>query len=48
MALNTGPATAGFHYGLDEEVTPQLEVRALVQVRVVALLGTCEPVRDRS
>jgi hypothetical protein len=32
-ALNTGLAKVGFHYGVEEEVTPQSGVRAQRQVR---------------
>ena len=51
MTLNTGLAKVGFHYGIEEEVTPQSEVRELWQVRDVLKWGfetdtirpTCEP-----
>ena len=35
MTLNTGLATVGFHYGVEEEVTPQFGVREPWQVQVV-------------
>ena len=33
MTLNTGLAKVGFHYGVEEEVTPQIGVREPWQVR---------------
>jgi hypothetical protein len=33
MTLNTGLAKVGFHYGVEEEVTPQFWVLELWQVR---------------
>jgi putative lipase involved disintegration of autophagic bodies len=39
MTLNTGLANVGFHYGVDEEVTPQSEVREPWQVRDVLKWG---------
>ncbi|MBF8298773.1 MAG: hypothetical protein HW395_1430 [candidate division NC10 bacterium] len=33
VTLNTGLAKVGFHYGVEEEVTPQFRVRKLWQVR---------------
>ena len=33
MTLNTGLANVGFHYGVEEEVTPQFWVLELWQVR---------------
>jgi hypothetical protein len=35
MTLNTGLAKVGFHYGVEEEVTPQFGVREPWQVRDV-------------
>ena len=48
MILNTGLARVGFHYGVEEEVTPQFRVRELWQVRVVGHFETREPMRHRS
>jgi len=39
MTLNTGLAKVGFHYGIEEKVTPQSEVRELWQVRDVLKWG---------
>ncbi|MBF8261229.1 MAG: hypothetical protein HW376_758 [candidate division NC10 bacterium] len=47
-ALNTGLAKVGFHYGVEEEVTPQFGVREPWQVRVVGHFETREPMRHRS
>ncbi|MBM2836752.1 MAG: hypothetical protein HW409_941 [candidate division NC10 bacterium] len=51
-ALNTGLAKVGFHYGVEEEVTPQFGVREPWQVRDVLKWGfeadkirpTCGPI----